>query len=120
MILPGWGQVANGQWLKGGVCFTAYAGFIAWGVALNQDVQDAKGDPNMTQDQIESLQSSRNAKYWLAGLTLFLSAVDAYVDAHLRNFDKRINADVGLLPGEDGPLVGLALRTSWGGPAPAR
>jgi hypothetical protein len=97
------------------LCFTAYFGFLAWGVALNQDVQDAKSDPSSTEAQIESLQGSRNAKYWLAGLTLFLSVVDAYVDAHLRSFDDRIDAEVGALPGPDGPGVSLALRATWGG-----
>jgi len=120
IVLPGWGQVANGQWLKGGLFFTAYGGFIAWGVSINQDLQDAKGNPDVTEAELSSLTSSRNAKYWLAGLTLFLSAVDAYVDAHLNHFDDKIDADVGMLPGEEGPLLGLSLSTHWGGPSRGR
>jgi hypothetical protein len=108
LVLPGWGQAANGKWLKGSVVFSAYAGFIGWGVALNQDVQDARG-LGQTDFEIDQLQRSRNAKYWLAGLTALLSMADAYVDAHLNNFDERIDAEVGFLPTHDGPVLAFAL-----------
>ena len=58
------------------------------------------------------MESDRNAKYWFAGATMLLSVIDAYVDAHLRGFDKRIDATVGYIP-EDGGGIALALRTRW-------
>jgi hypothetical protein len=118
MVLPGWGQVSNGKTLKSELCFASYAGFIGWGVSINQDVQDARGNLNAATDpgevvfwegEVERLENSRDAKYWLAGLTLLLSMADAYVDAHLRNFDERIDADVGLIPAADGNLLGFRI-----------
>ena len=107
-VLPGWGQAANGQWLKGTVVFAVYGGFIGWGVSLNQDVQEAKGQ-GQSDFEIDSLKRSRNAKYWLAGLTALLAMADAYVDANLRNFDEQIDAEVGFLPTEDGPVFAVSV-----------
>ena len=108
LVLPGWGQAANGQWLKGTVAFAAYAGFIGWGIALNQDVQEAKAQ-GLSNFEIDGLRRSRNAKFWLTGLTALLSMADAYVDAHLHNFDERIDAEVGFLPTDDGPVLAVSV-----------
>jgi len=119
MVLPGWGQVGNGAYWKAPICLGAYAGFIAWGVSINQDVQDAQGllnenrggaDEYYYQQEVDRLTSSRDAKYWLAGLTLVLSMADAFVDASLRDFDKRIDADVAWIPGAG---LGLGVTVGW-------
>ena len=115
-MLPGWGQATNGRWLKGTAFLGAYAGFIGWGVSINQDKQDAQGELNAAESdsaraywtaEVDALRNSRNAKYWLAGLTALLAVADAYVDAHLKNFDERMDADVGLIPVGDHPALGL-------------
>ena len=119
-VLPGWGQAGNGQWLKSGIFFGAYAGLLAWGISLNQEKQDAVGSLHAAPDSLQGyweaevsrLDDSRNAKYWFAGATLLLSVVDAYVDAHLRGFDDRIDAEVGWMP-EDGGAFALVIRTRW-------
>ena len=119
-LLPGLGQVGNERWIKAGLFFGAYTGLLGWAVALNQDKMDAVGHYNEAasaadslfwQSEVDRLDSSRNAKYWFAGATMLLSVIDAYVDAHLRGFDKRIDATVGYIPETQG--AGLALRTRW-------
>ena len=123
LILPGLGQVGNGSWLKGGLFFGAYAGFFGWGVSLNQDVQDATGARNAAQDdaeravweqEIARLEQSRNAKIGLAAFVLVLSVAEAYVDAHLRGFDERIDAEVGWIPLGGDPGIGVAVTARLG------
>ena len=113
VVVPGWGQVSNGSWLKGSVFFVAYFGFIGWGVALNQDVQDARGS-GASESEISSLERSRDLKFWFAGFTMLLAVVDAYVDAHLFNFDERMDADVGYIPFRDGNMLGLRITAPIG------
>jgi uncharacterized protein DUF5683 len=119
-LLPGLGQVGNEQWIKAGLFFGAYAGLLTWAVSLNQDKMDAEGQRNAAPDslqgywqsEVDRLESDRNGKFWFAGATLLLSVVDAYVDAHLRGFDKRIGANVGYVP-ENGGTWALALEARW-------
>jgi hypothetical protein len=113
MVVPGWGQAANGKWLKGSVFFVAYFGFIGWGISLNQDVQDAKGI-GASDAELASLERSRDLKFWFAGFTMLLAMVDAYVDAHLYKFDDRIDADVGYIPLRDGNMLGFRITTPIG------
>jgi len=120
MALPGWGQIENGSWLKAAGFFGAYAGMFAWGVSLNQEKQDARGalnralgtaDEAFYRSEVDRLANDRNAKFWFAGLATVLSMADAYVDASLKNFDERINADVAWWSEtERAPVLGLALR----------
>ena len=123
LLVPGFGQVANRKWIKA-VGFTgAYGGLLFWGVSLNQDKQDAVGrlhagapeDLFALQNEVDSLEDNRNAKFWFAGLTLLLSMADAYVDAHLSGFDQRIDAEVGWVPERDGHFLGVKLTAAWGG-----
>jgi hypothetical protein len=119
-VLPGWGQAANGRWIKTVLAAGAYGGFWAWAVSLNQDVQDAKAERNAAADgdlafwtaEVANRKDARNAKYWFAGLTMILAVTDAYVDAHLKGFDKRIDADVGWIPGGDGGPGFLGVRVT--------
>ncbi len=120
LALPGWGQASNGAWIKAVGFFGAYSGLLAWGISINQDKQDAVGLLNAAPEEeiafrtaeVTRLRDDRNAKYWLGGLTLLLSMVDAYVDAHLHHFDRRIDAEVGYLPTTEGPLLGIRLTTA--------
>lgn len=113
-MIPGWGQVANGSWIKGTLFLGTYAGFIGWGISLNQDVQDAKGDPAFSSGQIQDLERSRNQKYGFAALTLLLAVAEAYIDAHLKGFNERIDADLGMIRIGDGAGWGMALTVAPG------
>jgi hypothetical protein len=132
LVLPGWGQAANGRWLKTVIAGGVYGGFWAWAVSLNQDVQDAKAERNAAVDdteraawalEVENRKDARNAKYWFAGLTMILAVTDAYVDAHLKGFDKRIDANVGWIPdgGGGSGMLGIRVTAALGdGEAAAR
>jgi hypothetical protein len=124
-ILPGWGQAANHKWLKTVGFLGAYAGFWAWSISLHQERMDAVGRFNAASTdsarsrwkaEIDRTTSARNGKYWMAGLTLLLSVADAYVDAALANFDKRMDADVGFVPAGEDPAVGIRLSLAWDTP----
>jgi hypothetical protein len=120
LVLPGWGQARNGSWLKAGLFLGGYSFLVGTAVKANQDRQDAKGQLNAAQTpedeeywdgEIERLGDKRNTFIWFAGLTAFLSFADAYVDAHLKNFDDRIDADVAAFPDGEGGL-GWAFRVT--------
>ncbi len=128
MVLPGWGEAANGKWLKSAAFFGAYGGLWAWAISIHQDKMDAIGRMNAASTDAERLQwrleadrleSSRNGKLWLAGLTLLLSMADSYVDAHLRNFDRRMDATVGWIPDSGDPVLGVSVSVPVGAPSPA-
>ncbi len=119
-LVPGLGQAGNEKWIKAGLFFGAYTGLLGWSVAINQDKQDAEGHFNSAssaadslfwQSEVDRLESNRNAKFWFAGATMLLSVIDAYVDAHLRGFDKRIDATVGYIPEANG--AGVSLTARW-------
>jgi hypothetical protein len=122
LVLPGAGQAANRAWLKSAAFLGAYGGFLGWAAALNQDKQDAEGKLHAAASdsdrlawaaEVDRLDDARNAKYWLMGLTALLSMADAYVDAHLRGFDRRMDAEVGWAPGEEGPEATARLTVRW-------
>jgi hypothetical protein len=124
LALPGWGQAANGSWIKAVGFFGGYAGFIGWGVSLNQEKQDAVGELNAATDdadrgfwaaEVERLDDASDAKYWLAGAVLLVSMLDAYVDAHLKGLDRRIDAQVELLAPGGEPTLALSVRVPLGG-----
>ena len=125
LVLPGWGQAANRAWLKSAGFLGAYGGLLAWAVSLNQDKMDAVGRLNAAESaediafwtlEVDRFDNDRNAKYWLMGLTTLLSMVDAYVDAHLKGFDRRMDAEVGCLPSAEGGVAGACLTLSWDAP----
>jgi hypothetical protein len=83
LIVPGWGQATNGQWIKAGVVFAAEAALVAGMVADTQRIQDLEaGDPERSRAF-----DDRQAKTWWLGGVVFLSMVDAYVSAHLRDVE---------------------------------
>lgn len=83
LILPGWGQFYNGKWIKGLLVIGAEAGCIANAVIMNQWAQQTE-DENLKFYYTDS----RNLSYWLLAATILYSAADAYVDAHLADFDE--------------------------------
>ncbi len=82
IVLPGWGQFYNRKWLKGVVIAGAEIGLIANAVVLNQWANEAETD-----DERYFYLDNRNLSFWLLGATILYSMTDAYVDAHLFNFD---------------------------------
>ena len=83
LILPGWGQATNDQWIKAGIAVAVEGTLLAGIIADTAELNDlAEEDPRRS-DVIDD----RQAKWWWLGGAVFLSMVDAYVSAHLRDFD---------------------------------
>jgi len=82
MILPGWGQFYNGKWFKGILIGGAEIGFITNAIVLNQYLQSAE-----TEVDRNYYWENRNLSIWLLGATILYSMADAYVDAHMADFE---------------------------------
>mgnify|MGYP001108005395 CR=1 FL=1 len=83
LLVPGWGQFYNGKWLKGILVAGAEVGLVVNAYVLNQWAQDATEE-----DYREFYLDNRNLSFWLLGATILYSMADAYVDAHMYNFDE--------------------------------
>ena len=105
MLIPGWGQLYNRRWWKIPIIYAGFAGIVT-SIVLNNDgyreYDDAvkcKGDTSCTTDLHpefdingvlsirESYRRYRDLSVIICGLWYMLNAVDAYVDAHLREFN---------------------------------
>jgi hypothetical protein len=118
LIIPGWGQLHNGSWLKAGLVAAA-EGWL--GVKIVQDqrrLDDLLGDIGPLQavppdslnsderrllnalvNEYNGVLDQRLGRQWLLGGVLAYALVDAYVDAHFRNFDLEFQHDPALPPG---------------------
>lgn len=97
-ILPGWGQFYNHSYWKipfiwGGTAALVYGWVdrnnltVKYRDLYNQSlIQDPQGDSGLKELR-EFYKNQRNAFAVFIGLTYFLNLVDAYVDAHLFDFD---------------------------------
>ena len=99
-VVPGWGQAASGNWVKALLFAGAGAGWLTSAVVEGSRVADAP-----TPQEHEDRAARRNTRVLLYLVTATVSAVDAYVDAHLQDFE----LDAGDL---ESPGVGLTIR--WG------
>ncbi len=96
MAFPGWGQFYNRKYIKALVVM-AGEGYCIVQAARNWDLADQAIDLFVDEDNsylrqkyyyaYDFYQDRRNLFLWLSGLAIFLSMIDAYVDAHLANFD---------------------------------
>jgi TM2 domain-containing membrane protein YozV len=111
LAVPGGGQVYNGQYIKailyGGteVYLIKYVAWRwKWMNRYQTDFQNSDDEEYKARQfaLYEKMRDSRNLHLWLTGLVVFLSIFDAYVDAHLRDFEQTDKAfDVYLAPEDD-------------------
>ena len=99
-LVPGWGQAATGHWLKALLFSGAGAGWLTAAVVESSRVGDA-----LTPQEHEDRAARRNTRVLLYVVTVTLSAVDAYVDAHLEDFE---------VDGGDLESPGVRLTVRWG------
>ena len=99
-VLPGWGQAATGHRWKALLFAGAGAGWLTSAVVEGARARDAP-----TAQEHEDRAARRNTRVLLYLVTVTLSALDAYVDAHLEDFE----VDAGDL---ESPGVRLTVR--WG------
>ena len=89
LVVPGWGQATNGEWVKAGVVAAAEGYFI---YTLIRDSDRLRGLEPGTPEYV-NLENQRNANAWWLGGVVLLSMVDAYVGAHLRGIEVRIGPE---------------------------
>lgn len=82
LIIPGWGQFYNGKWFKGLVIGGTEIGLITNAVIQNQMAVKA-----VDQLEKEFYQENRSLSIWWLGAAVLYSITDAFVDAHLYDFD---------------------------------
>lgn len=105
LIFPGWGQLHNKKYVKSILVFGAETGLIANSIYLNQ-----KYKASQTVWEREFYINNRNlSNWWLVGVILF-SMADAFVDAHLTDFDESSDLSfINITPIRIGNDLGLKL-----------
>jgi Family of unknown function (DUF5683) len=93
---PGWGQYYNKKYLKAAIIGLAESILIyqtAYYWRRASKYEDLYLNDTSTITRLEKYNSFdryhdlRNQHIWLLGISVFYSMFDAYVDAHLKNFD---------------------------------
>ena len=124
LLVPGWGQVYNHAWLKA----AAVAGGEGWligAIVHDQNVlDDLEASIRAATDETSAAAATNRynarletyvGRQWLLGGVLAYALVDAYVDAHFRNFDLEFRHDPALpddLPADpDAPRKGGTARS---------
>ncbi len=84
LVVPGWGQFYNQKYIKTGLVATAEISLLAAAIVRNNQAQKSA-----SLAEKDSLKESRNTfVVWLMGTVLY-SIIDAYVDAHLYDFEEK-------------------------------
>ncbi|MCG3119956.1 MAG: hypothetical protein ALAOOOJD_02514 [bacterium] len=91
LLVPGWGQYYNRQYLKAAIAFGAEVGLVTTAIYWNSKAKGAS-------DRETKLfyQNNRNTANWFLLGTVLFSMLDAYVDASLADFDE--SPDLSLTP----------------------
>ncbi|MCF7811382.1 hypothetical protein K9N50_10395 [bacterium] len=110
LIFPGWGQVYARQPLKAVIYGGIEQGFM-YGVYHEHKLYQYNksiGDDGAA----DFYKNNRNRMAWYLAAALIVSTMDAYVDAHLYNFD--VSSDLSHKSGRGGFLgSGVNLTISW-------
>ena len=86
LVVPGWGQFYNGKWFKG-----ILIGGTEIGLITNAVIQNQLAVQSETELEKEFYQENRSLSIWWLGAAILYSITDAFVDAHLYNFDDSPN-----------------------------
>jgi len=95
-FIPGGGQIYNKAYVKAGVVIGVQAYLLGSVLYKDAKVQDYKeklqneSDAYLVQyyrDRRDEYRERRTSDIWWMGITAALSVLDAYVDAHLSDFD---------------------------------
>ena len=93
---PGGGQLYNQAWIKAGVVMGVQGYLIASAVHHDGKIKDYRSKAAHSIDPWEAMRykqlqqqytDSFNNDVWWIGITAALSMLDAFVDAHLKDFD---------------------------------
>ena len=121
-VVPGWGQLHNGSWKKA-VAIAGLEGLLVSKIvsdqsalrSLSSDIDVAHATGTSAQEagfiaQYNTRADRSVAHQWWLGALLAYSMLDAYIDAHFRNFHIDLDDDPALPP-EQRRAAGLKL--SW-------
>jgi hypothetical protein len=95
-VLPGAGQVYNGEWWKVPILYALLGGFGYGAYIQNQRYQEAKtnlakavdpGEVSRWRKSRDFFRDDRDKWYIYMGLTYVANLIDAYISAHLFDFD---------------------------------
>lgn len=102
LAFPGWGQMYNERPWKAAVVFSAEAGLLS--AAIWHNTRMHKSFDDSYDDKAAYVQGfrdfhwdKRSQYYWYLGFAVLISMADAYVDAHLFDFDE--STDLSATPG---------------------
>jgi hypothetical protein len=104
VAFPGWGQFYNKKYFKSAVVFGAETTFITLAAIewhrMNKHKRNFQ-DPDHPDrywefEQFQFYEDQRNLYLWITAGIVFLSMFDAYVDAHLYNFEKERVRDLSI------------------------
>jgi len=122
-LVPGWGQLYNGAWLK---AIGVAAGEIAFFVGIYNDGKELDRLKPLSDaacaggDELECYQltteynaalDSQTRRAWLLGGLVAYALADAYVDAHFKNFNVQFDAPRATSGGKKS--YGARLRLGW-------
>ena len=102
MVLPGWGQVANGHPVKGAFCFAAGAGLLGSvfieGRRAHLSLERARASTTNAEylqhyDAYSRHFNRREDRALWAVFFWLYAMIDAYVDAHLAGFDEEFKGE---------------------------
>ncbi len=124
LAVPGWGQLHNGSWLKaavlGGGEIWIVAGLVDDDRRMRQlkveaDLAKSEGDSERSNQLIDAYNSRLDRfvarQWWLGGLLMY-ALMDAYVDAHFRDFKVEFEYDRALKGGKP-PAGQTRLSLRW-------
>jgi hypothetical protein len=124
LVVPGWGQLHNGSWLK---ALLLGSGEVALIVGIVQDNESLGGlKAAADRARVESDDATYNAavqayndrldrmtsREWLLGGVMVYALADAFVDAHFRDFKIEFEYDPALPRGTSG-AGGARLAVGW-------
>ena len=122
LVLPGWGQSELGEPGRGGIYFALEAGSLWMLIKSDRKLDQARElervaretgqlRPNQPHPLVRDRRNQREDWLTLSIFWLFFSGADAFVAAHLKDFDVRVNA----IPRPDG-AVQMQATIPLGGP----
>lgn len=110
LLVPGWGQLYNRSWIKASI----FAGLEGWMISglidddrtlkrlsREADEAQARNDETAFDDAVSAYNDRLDrtiSRRWFLGGAIAYALVDAYVDAHFRNFEVEFGPDPALPP----------------------
>ncbi len=95
-LIPGGGQLYNGEYLKSGLVLAVEGSFI--GLAMYHHLEAEKyydryevSFSDSDYNEYVKYYERRQSDFFWIGTIVFLSAIDAYIDVHLFDFDEKKN-----------------------------